>query len=158
MPVHARDAAQTEHAAREDRAGGSRGHEAVGLAFPHGEHAFDDAGILFLPDGHHGRVMVGDGLGGIKERESVRDVVTVLQQRLYGLLFACQDHRQFRVGPQGFESAGDRAFRGVVSAHQVQKDLSHDLPSVSTMGNHCIVAHGGQNGQRSARAEDETLT
>lgn len=101
----ARNAPQTEHAARQHRTRGTGGNEAVRLLVPHLQHAHDRGRFRLATNAHDGTFVIGNNLRRIQHRQAAAHIVAVRKQGRQGRGITRQGDLQLRVLPQGLDCA-----------------------------------------------------
>ena len=128
-PFHAGNPSKPEHAAREGRAGASRGNKAVRFAAAYFQHSLHRCAVHLFPYAHNRAFMVGDHFRRILQCQPVLHIPDISQEGLDFIQLPGQDDLQARVLAQSFNGTFDRRFRCQVSAHRVYIDL-HAFPPV----------------------------
>ena len=118
----ARDAADFEHAARQQRAGAARGNHGARAAFAHGVHGDHQGGILLGAHRHHGRFVHADHLGGVFNENAVFYIACGCGQLLQLFLRTHQHDLDILEFAQRADCALHDGVRRIVAAHGVQGD------------------------------------
>ena len=107
--------ANLEQARRQHRAGVARGHDGLGLAFPHRTAGADERAVRLAAD-RVGRLLVHrDHIGRLDQLEALRVEARRTDDDRDDVVRAC------------VERAGDDLLRAAIPSHRVDRDADHDV-------------------------------